>query len=78
MNHHIKKAEITTFFKSIYIVKLRITHVKNLINWHLYSSINGLFCKFFEKPSFEVFGVFTHMRCDRPLVLDHPSLCATL
>ncbi len=38
----LKHAKVTIFFKSN---KLRITHVKNLSNWHFYSRIKGLLGK---------------------------------
>jgi hypothetical protein len=44
VNQHIKTLRDHNF-QALSLVELRITHVKKLNNWHLYSSIEGLFCK---------------------------------
>jgi len=44
------------------MIKLRITYVKNLNNWQLYSSIKELFCKFFFPYTHNLVRVYTE--CD--------------
>jgi hypothetical protein len=46
VNRHIKTLKNHNF-QALSLVELRITHVKKLNNRHLYSSIEGLFCKVF-------------------------------
>jgi hypothetical protein len=70
INHNINRRKSQP--SSNLIIYNRITHVKNLNNWHLYSTIKKLFCKvFFFAYSHNLVRV--HRECDYPH-LNHNSL----
>jgi hypothetical protein len=53
------------------MIELKITHVRNLNNWHLYSSIKELCCKVFFPYNHNLVRVY--MECDNTC-LNHNSL----